>query len=138
MPRDYEVRVPARLLNAPMRDLIAAMSDDHRFAKQLPDLYHTIARGDTLSEIAAEYDTRVSTLVALNGLSSSNRIRAGQQLRLPAAGPLPATAATVEPPGSPPAVVVADVPAIAARPEPAVSDTTADIDNRRGHLRFRW
>ena len=39
-------------------------------------MFHTVARGDTLSEIAERYDTRVSTLVALNRLSSSHRIRA--------------------------------------------------------------
>ncbi len=60
-----------------------------RFDKQLPDLFHTIVRGDTLSEIADEYGTRVSTLAALNNLGSSHRIRAGQRLRLPAAGPAP-------------------------------------------------
>jgi membrane-bound lytic murein transglycosylase D len=65
-------------------------------------MFHRVARGDTLSQIAETYDTRVSTLVALNGLGSSHRIRAGQQLRLPAAGPAPvvvtvAAAPRVEP-----------------------------------------
>jgi membrane-bound lytic murein transglycosylase D len=55
-------------------------------------MFHKVARGDTLSQIAETYDTRVSTLVALNGLGSSHRIRAGQQLRLPAAGPAPVVA----------------------------------------------
>jgi membrane-bound lytic murein transglycosylase D len=129
MPRDYEVRVPAHLLGAPMSELVAGIPDDQRFTRQLPDLYHTIARGDTLSEIAAEYDTRVSTLVALNGLGSSNRIRAGQQLRLPAAGPLPtATVAAVEPPGKPPAAVVPDVPAIADAPALAATPEMMAID----------
>ncbi len=135
IPRDYEVRVPAHLLGAPMSELIAAIPDDQLFARQLPDLYHTIARGDTLSEIAAEYDTRVSTLVALNGLGSSNRIRAGQRLRLPAAGPLPAAAvAAVEPVSAPAEAAVVDIPAIAdapalaATPEMRAVDAVADTD----------
>ena len=65
------------------------MPADAVFSKQLPDLFHKVARGDTLSQIAETYETRVSTLVALNNLGSSHRIRAGQQLRLPAAGPAP-------------------------------------------------
>ncbi len=98
LPRNFEIRVPGRLLDQPMPDLVAKVSSSDRFAKQLPDLYHTVARGDTLSEIADKYSTRVSTLVALNGLSSRHRIRAGQQLRLPAAGPAPATVASAPPP----------------------------------------
>jgi membrane-bound lytic murein transglycosylase D len=54
-----------------------------------------VGRGDTLSQIAETYKTRVSSLVALNGLSSSHRIRVGQKIRLPAAGPAPVVAAIV-------------------------------------------
>ena len=84
----------------PLSEVLASLPAAVVFSKQLPDMYHRVARGDTLSEIADTYDTRVSTLVALNGLGSSHRIRAGQQLRLPAAGPLPAvtTVASVEAP----------------------------------------
>ena len=65
-----------------------------------------------MSQIAETYDTRVSTLVALNQLNNSHRIRAGQRLRLPAAGPLPsvpvkAEPAVVEPPAVEPAIVAA-------------------------------
>src|SRR5690606_34937114 len=85
--------------------------------------------------IAAAYGTRVSTLVALNGLDSAHRIRAGQRLRLPAAGPAPAvvaaetTAPAAEPPpiaSEPPAVATAEATAgveediaLAAAEEPA-------------------
>jgi membrane-bound lytic murein transglycosylase D len=102
---------------------MANLPEDAIFTSQLPDMFHTIRRGDTLSEIADTYGTRVSTLVALNGLGSRNRIRAGQQLRLPAAGPAPvsqpaATVAAAMPP--PPATVLADAPAI-----PAIANTPA-------------
>jgi len=88
-------------------------------------MFHTVARGDTLSQIAATYDTRVSTLVALNQLSSSHRIRAGQRLRLPAAGPLPEAPAPA-PARVEPAVVEPTVVASAAPTEalPEVEEMT--------------
>ncbi|HSD70290.1 MAG TPA: LysM peptidoglycan-binding domain-containing protein [Woeseiaceae bacterium] len=133
LPRDFEIRVPAQMLAAPMAQMIAAIPQDYRYAHQLPDLYHTIERGDTLSALAAEYGTSVSTLVALNGLNSSHRIRAGQQLRLPAAGPAPvAVAAEV------PAVAAVEIPAEAAEtsgtevPATATGKGTGEIATKAG------
>ncbi|MGY8796510.1 MAG: LysM peptidoglycan-binding domain-containing protein, partial [Woeseiales bacterium] len=90
LPRDLEIRMPTSMVDGELSELIAKLSADDVFDEQLPDLFHAVARGDTLSEIADTYSTRVSTLVALNSLSSGNRIRIGQQIRLPAAGPAPA------------------------------------------------
>jgi membrane-bound lytic murein transglycosylase D len=139
LPEGMEMRLPSDLLNGSMEGLMANLGDDQRFDKQLPDLFHTIARGDTLSQIADAYDTRVSTLVALNSLSSSHRIRAGQQIRLPAAGPAPVIVAAVQPPVAsvpteqPAAEAIADIPAIdefpiedAERPG-ALTDQLADL-----------
>jgi membrane-bound lytic murein transglycosylase D len=102
LPRGYSVRLPASMMQDPADTVLASVPKDGWHSKQLPDLFHTVARGDTLSQIAERYDTRVSTLVALNGLGSRHRIRAGQQLRLPAAGPAPEVVAmastTAEPP----------------------------------------
>jgi membrane-bound lytic murein transglycosylase D len=95
LPRDYELRVPAKLLSKPIDQLLASVPMDDWASEQLPDLFHTIVRGDTLSQLAREYDTTVATLAALNSLDSRHQIRTGQQLRLPAAGPAPhAVAAT--------------------------------------------
>ncbi len=117
LPKNLEVRMPVEMVDSSLADAVARLSADALFDEQLPDLFHRVARGDTLSQIADTYDTRVSTLVALNGLSSSNRIRAGQQIRLPAAGPAPAqppvVVATAAPP-PPPIEVLADAPAIDA------------------------
>ena len=117
LPKGYEVKVPRNLVNGSMTELIAALPPEQMFAKQLPDLFHTVARGDTLSEIAEEYDTRVSTLVALNSLGSSHRIRAGQKIRLPAAGPAPAVVAASKPQEAAPkpqvVAAIADAPALA-------------------------
>jgi membrane-bound lytic murein transglycosylase D len=104
LPKNFELRLPNSMLSASLPELMVNLSDEARFDRQLPDLFHTIKRGDTLSQIADAYGTRVSTLVALNSLGNSNRIRAGQQLRLPAAGPAP----------GPTQVVVAVTPSPAA------------------------
>jgi membrane-bound lytic murein transglycosylase D len=111
IPKGFGVRIPQSLLTSPLADVVRGMPASRRHSDQLPDMFHTVVRGDTLSEIAETYGTRVSTLVTLNGLGSSHRIRAGQQLRLPAAGPAPVVAAI-----APPAVVAATEP-------PAATDT---------------
>ncbi len=46
---------------------------------------YTVAKGDTLSEIAAKYSTTVDTLVQLNGIQNPNLIVVGQVLKLPGA-----------------------------------------------------
>ena len=134
IPRDFALRVPANRVNGSIDELLASIGEEQRYEAQLPDLFHTIVRGDSLSKIADTYDTSVSTLVALNGLRSRHRIRAGQQLRLPAAGPAPAVVAaaaepsapeTVTPAAEPPAEALADVPALPASPAPAAA-TVAD------------
>ncbi|MCG8369706.1 MAG: transglycosylase SLT domain-containing protein, partial [Proteobacteria bacterium] len=114
LPKGYELRLPASATSDPLAALIAGLPDDARFDEQLPDLSHTVARGDTLSEIAETYGTRVSTLVALNQLGSRHRIRAGQSLRLPAAGPAPAAPQPAEPVEAP---VVASVTEVGQAPE---------------------
>jgi membrane-bound lytic murein transglycosylase D len=118
LPRGTNVRVPASLLDAPLDSLLAAVPNDAWQSEQLPDLFHTISRGDTLSQIAETYRTSVSTLVALNNLSSSHRIRAGQRLRLPAAGPAPAV-----PEPEPVVVASIDVPAIEEAPAVVAEQT---------------
>jgi membrane-bound lytic murein transglycosylase D len=140
LPRNYELRLPRGKLNAPMAELMASLPGDAHYPEQLPDLFHTIASGDTLSEIAKEYDTSVSTLVALNNLGSRNRIRAGQQLRLPAAGPMPVMVASVEEateiaavPPEPAPVVVASVPSESwAEPDAGAlaDDVSASVDGQ--------
>ncbi len=122
LPRGYELRLPGERLDAPLAEALETVDADAWQAEQLPDLFHTVARGDTLSEIADAYGTRVSTLVALNGLGNRHRIRAGHRLRLPAAGPAPAVVAAaqaVPPPAAPVeeiVVVAAAAPAIYEEP----------------------
>ena len=128
VPKGYELRYPATAMKRPLAELVAALPSDAVFAKQLPDMFHKVARGDTLSQIADTYDTRVSTLVALNSLNSRHSIRAGQQLRLPAAGPAPASA-----PPKPVAVAVVETepePVLVAAqetPGPLLSDFASSL-----------
>jgi len=107
IPKGYEMRFPADDLTRSLTEVLGSLPADAVFSKQLPDMFHRVSRGDTLSQIAQTYDTRVSTLVALNNLRNSHSIRAGQQLRLPAAGPAPVVASV---PVVAPVAVVASVP----------------------------
>lgn len=116
LPKGFELRLPSGRLNSSLADLLAQVDSGTWQDKQLPDMFHTVARGDTLSEIAETYSTRVSTLVALNNLGSRNRIRAGQRLRLPAAGPAPAVVAAAPTPAPAPVV-----------PEPAPAPETVAV-----------
>jgi peptidoglycan lytic transglycosylase D len=129
LPKSFQVRVPEYRLSAPIDELVATIKADQRFARQLPDLFHTVARGDTLSEIADEYGTRVSTLVSLNNIGSRNRIRAGQRLRLPAAGPAPEIVARkAAQDGQKQAVVVAEMtPIVDEVPEIDLIEEPLDI-----------
>ena len=128
IPRGYGVRLPESILDGSADSLVANVPGDKWHGEQLPDLFHTVARGDTLSEIADRYDTRVSTLVALNGLRSSHRIRAGQQLRLPAAGPAPemvaAQTAAAEPEAPP------EEPVVVASAEPTAADEVPRVEEQ--------
>jgi membrane-bound lytic murein transglycosylase D len=137
-PKNYMLRMPNDMMRASLPRLVANLPADAQFDKQLPDLFHTIGRGDTLSEIADKYDTSVSTLVALNNLGNRNRIRAGQQLRLPAAGPAPVQVAAAtepapepvvaaSPPPVPPAAAIADAPAIADLPPTVPSQADVEV-----------
>ena len=44
--------------------------------------YHTVKKGETLSEIAEKYKTTVKQLTSLNSLKDPNKIYAGQRLRI--------------------------------------------------------
>src|SRR6056297_619286 len=83
IPRGFTLRLPAGALGGDAATLLAGLGPDTVFPRQLPDVIHTVARGDTLSGIASFYDVSVSDLVAMNGLRSRHHIRAGQVLRLP-------------------------------------------------------
>ena len=92
VPRGYELRLPDAGQGSEPKIVLAGIPADRRFTSQTPDLHHKIERGESLSIIAARYGTSVSELVAMNGLKSRHRIRAGQVLNLPYRGPVSTTA----------------------------------------------
>jgi len=47
---------------------------------------YTVKSGDTLSGIASQFGTSVSTLSSLNGISNPNMINVGQQIKYPCSG----------------------------------------------------
>ncbi|HHN94026.1 MAG TPA: LysM peptidoglycan-binding domain-containing protein, partial [Anaerolineae bacterium] len=61
---------------------------------------HVVAEGETLVGIARAYGLDVDALVAVNGLTDADLLRAGQTLVLPLDGPVVAPTATVAPPTS--------------------------------------
>ncbi|MDX1480785.1 MAG: lytic transglycosylase domain-containing protein, partial [Woeseiaceae bacterium] len=48
VPRNFELRVPKSRLSSALPELLAALDPAQRYSEQLPDMFHTIARGDTL------------------------------------------------------------------------------------------
>ncbi len=82
VPKGFELRLPgttARLAE----NLMAGIDDSERFVQQRPDVQHRVRRGDTLSEIAAEYHVSLAALMRMNGLGSRDIIRVGQVISLP-------------------------------------------------------
>lgn len=83
LPKGYPLKLPAASAPADPGRLLASLPSSQRYAYQKPDREYRIQRGDTLSLIAARYNTTVGELAALNPLRNPHRIRAGEVLRLP-------------------------------------------------------
>ena len=129
LPKDYTLRLPARVVKGSLPDLITTLSSYAFFDKQLADLFHNVIRGDTLSEIADAYDTHVSMLVTLNNLTSRHRIRVGQRIRLPAAGPAPTEGTSTSAVASEPvAETFVDATPIKGVPEVGMEQTATLMD----------
>jgi len=86
IPRGYELRVPSGPERPPAAEMLARIDPERRFYAQIPDRYHTVRRGESLSTIAQRYDVPVSEIAAVNNLHNTHLIRVGQRLRLPGRG----------------------------------------------------
>lgn len=87
VPRGYELWVPSDLINGSAATAaLAGIASSERFQAQTRDSYHIVRRGDTLSGIAARYDTSIKELASLNHLRSRHRIVVGKKLYLPHGG----------------------------------------------------
>lgn len=77
-------------------------SDETTATETTPtEVVYTVQSGDTLSEIAKQYNTTIARIVAYNGLANPNNIQAGQQLKIPPADyevPADTTEQTTTPP----------------------------------------
>jgi membrane-bound lytic murein transglycosylase D len=103
IPRGFELRVPSRI------DVAQALAkiESLRAPVQLAESLHRVARGETLSTIAAQYGVSVRALAELNGLERPYLIRVGQVLALPTktgAAPAAVAARTQQAPERPRAV----------------------------------
>lgn len=78
---------------------------------------HTVGPGETLSQIARQYDLSLARLMYLNGISDADAIYVGQVLRLPV------TVATAEAVAGADEVVIEEPPPTAAEPIPTVAAT---------------
>lgn len=86
IPADFTLKV--REDAAAPGDLLALVPEDYKFDRQVPDVSHTVRRGDTMSAIAERFGVDLRRLVALNRNRAPNphRIRIGQELLLPQEG----------------------------------------------------
>jgi membrane-bound lytic murein transglycosylase D len=108
VPAGYALRLPPGTIDAAQAaQAIAAIPSTRRFAAQVPDEFHVVGRGDTLSSIAARYRVSMNDLMVRNRLGSANFIRVGQRILLPTAGKT-LTAAAPASPRPPAAAVSAD------------------------------
>jgi membrane-bound lytic murein transglycosylase D len=82
VPKGFTLRLP-RSTAAVAEELMAAIGTEQRFAAQRQDAQHRVRRGDTLSQIAAEYHVSLAALMRVNGLSGRDVIRVGQLINLP-------------------------------------------------------
>jgi membrane-bound lytic murein transglycosylase D len=113
VPKGFPLRLPMATA-ALAANLMSGIGAAERYAAQRPDLQHRVRRGDTLSQIAAEYGVSLAALMRVNGLSSRDVIRVGQMVSLPQTAGTAATAvaalASAAPPAEPAAQVVSGLP----------------------------
>lgn len=113
VPKGYRLRLPATGERWTPELLAQRLAPSELYASQPTPRVHVVARGDTLSGIAARYGVSVAKLAELNDLRVNGILRVGQQIRLPGA---PTGAAVVASTAEPPARVT---PASAVTTAPA-------------------
>lgn len=98
IPKGQALRLPPQHTLPEAAAKMAALCRSEGYLAQRPDVYHEVREGETLSVIAARYQTDADELVTLNRLRDRHAIRDGQLLLI-ASGPEPqpvVTAAIVE------------------------------------------
>jgi len=84
---EFMLAVPAQVtgkVQVALKDLNEARDVQYASAPANGDsVVHVVRRGETLSEIAARYRTRVSTLSKTNNIRSAKHLKVGQRLTIP-------------------------------------------------------
>ncbi|WP_440995671.1 LysM peptidoglycan-binding domain-containing protein [Arhodomonas sp. SL1] len=88
IPAGYALRLPADD-PAGLRNALAAVPLDQRYAEQWPDQHHRVRPGESLSVIADRHGVPTLALAAANGITRPDRIQVGQRLRVPMSGEPP-------------------------------------------------
>lgn len=87
VPPKFPLRLPAALTMVDAELAMARLPPQSRYRGQLPDRYHDVRPGESLSVIARRYGSSVRELSRINALPDPHRIRAGTRLVLPGAVP---------------------------------------------------
>jgi membrane-bound lytic murein transglycosylase D len=83
VPRGYRLRLPEQAQPLTTELLAAKLSPAEQFVGQIESRWHRVRRGDTVQRVASRYGMRASQLAALNGLTTSSKLRSGRLLKLP-------------------------------------------------------
>lgn len=83
IPKGYQLKMDSQLLAGNLETSLNSMAAVHFHPAQVPDVSYKVQSGDSLSRIAARFNTSVAELVAINQLRDRHSIRAGQTLVLP-------------------------------------------------------
>lgn len=84
LPKGYPLKVPSGKGKLVVRGY-PKIPSTQRYVAQKANEFHVVKRGETLVAIARKYKMSLDSLSDLNGITSKNRIRSGQKLRVLAA-----------------------------------------------------
>lgn len=125
IPKQYNLRLPPGSSISKANASLTRVASLKGHSAQKRDRFYRVRRGDTLGRIAKRYGTSVRTLMNLNSLRSKNRIRIGQQLRLPG-GIGPATTRTAS------VAQASQAPAPVSKPQQIARASDGRYQVRRG------
>lgn len=92
LPKSYPLRVPSGKGKLVVKGW-PKIPSTQRYVAQKPNEFHVVKRGENLASIARKYGMTVDSLSDLNAITSRNRIRSGQKLRVLASEKVAALAA---------------------------------------------
>src|SRR5262245_48200139 len=56
------------------------------YAQKVSYTMHTVAKGETLSELAKKFHTTAGDIMRLNGMTPKSQLKVGEKIKIPAAG----------------------------------------------------